>query len=223
MRLFAPVLVTVISSSAAAAELTLAAGAFRFNATDFYYPNFYEEAGYRGEVTYTPAEASPHLLRLQLYGYPGDDNIFEPVVEYGYGLRLPLAGWELSARPVAGLGVVKTQYPAPYYSTVEHQYLPWLRLGYDASVGHKLVGAIFVRGGDRGRFLYYLGSTYAAFTEEKGEWQNGPFGEVGIAVAPGWKLLGRGGLEVGGYYNDVFLPKEKKLRPYGEAGFAYSF
>jgi hypothetical protein len=32
-----------------------------------------------------------------------------------------------------------------------------------------------------------------------------------------------GGLEVGGYYNDVFLPKEKKLRPYGEAGLAYSF
>jgi hypothetical protein len=192
MRLFAPVLVTVISSSAAAAELTLAAGAFRFNATDFYYPNFYEEAGYRGEVTYAPGEASPHLLRLQLYGYPGDDNIFEPVVEYGYGLKITPGGWELSARPVAGLAVAKFQYPAPYYSTVEHQYLPWLRLGYDASVGHKLVGRVFVRGGDRGRFLYYLGSTYVSFAEEKDEWQNGPFGEVGIAVAPGWKLLGRG-------------------------------
>jgi hypothetical protein len=33
----------------------------------------------------------------------------------------------------------------------------------------------------------------------------------------------RGGVEVGGYYDDVFLPKEKKLRPFAEAGFAYSF
>jgi hypothetical protein len=33
----------------------------------------------------------------------------------------------------------------------------------------------------------------------------------------------RGGLEVGGYYDDVFLPKDKKLRPFAEAGFAYSF
>jgi hypothetical protein len=33
----------------------------------------------------------------------------------------------------------------------------------------------------------------------------------------------RGGLEVGGYYDDIFLPKEKKLRPFAEAGFAYSF
>ena len=163
------------------------------------------------------------LFRLQIYGYPGDDNIFEPILEYGYRRKLTLRGWEVVARPVGGLGVVKLQYPAPYYPTVEHQYLPWLRVGYDASIGHRLAGPIFVRGGDRGRFLYYLSDTYATFTEDKTAWQNAPFGEVEIAVAPGWKLLGRGGLEIGGYYNDVFYPPDKKLRPFGEAGFAWSF
>jgi hypothetical protein len=33
---------------AAAADLSVTAGAFRFNATDYYFPGFYEEAGYRG-------------------------------------------------------------------------------------------------------------------------------------------------------------------------------
>jgi len=208
---------------AAAADLSVTAGAFRFNATDYYYPNFYEDAGYRGEVAYRLGEVNNHLFRFQIYGYPGDDNIFEPILEYGYNRKMSLGGWEVVARPVAGLGVVKLQYPAPYYPTIEHQYLPWLRAGYDASLGHKLFGPVFARGGDRGRFLYYLGSSYAAFAEEKTEWYNAPFGEVVVTVAPGWKLLGRGGIEVGGYYDDVFLPKESKLRPFGEAGFAYSF
>jgi len=210
-------------SPAVACDLSFTAGAFRFNATDYYYPNFYEEAGYRGEVTYGLGDVNRHLFRFQLYGYPGDDNIFEPILEYGYNRKMTLGGWEVVARPVGGFGVVKLQYPAPYYPTVTHQYLPWLRVGYDASIGHKLFGPVFARGGDRGRFLYYLGSTYAAFAEDKQEWYNAPFGEVEIAVAPGWKLLGRGGVEVGGYYDDVFLPKEKKLRPFGEVGFAYTF
>jgi hypothetical protein len=212
-----------INSRAAPRSVSVSFGLFRFNATDYYYPNFYEEAGYRSEVAYTWGEVNVHAGRFQLYGYPGDDNIFETILEYGYHRKMTVGGWEVIARPVAGLAVVKLQYPAPYYPTVEHQYLPWLRAGYDASIGHKLTGPIFVRGGDRGRLLYYLGSSYAGFAEDKAEWQNGPFGEVEITVAPRWKLIGRGGVEVGGYYDDVFLTREKKLRPYGEAGFGYAF
>ena len=217
------VIMLCLPTLAAAADLSFTAGAFRFNATDYYYPNFYLDAGYRGEVTYSLGEVNRHTFRFQIYGYPGDDNGFETILEHGYNREMSLGGWEVVARPVAGLGVVKLQYPAPYYPTVTHQYLPWLRVGYDASIGHRLAGPIFVRGGDRGRLLYYLSDTYAAFREDKAKWENAPFGEVEIAVAPGWKLLGRGGVEVGGYYDDVFLPKEKKLRPFGEAGFAWSF
>jgi hypothetical protein len=207
----------------AAADLSFTAGAFRFNATDYYYPNFYLDAGYRGEVTCGVGEVNRHTFRLQVYGYPGDDNIFEPILEYGFHRKLTLGRWEVVARPVAGLGVVKLQYPAPYYPVVTHQYLPWLRLGYDASIGHPLAAPIFVRGGDRGRLLYYLADTYAAFREDKKVWQNAPYGEIEVRLAPNWKLLGRGGVEIGGYYDDVFLTPDKKLRPFGEAGFAYSF
>jgi len=212
-----------IPALAPAADLSFSGGAFRFNATDYYFPNFYDEACYRAEITYSLGAVNRHTFRFQAYVYPGDDNIFEPLVEYGFHRELSLGSWEVVARPVAGLAVVKLQYPAPYYPTVEHQLLPWLRAGYDASIGHNFVGPIFVRGGDRGRFLYYLSDTYTTFAEEKTEWQNAPFGEVEIAVAPKWKLVGRGGLEVGGYYDDVFRPRDKKLRPFGEAGFAYSF
>jgi len=227
LRLFAILLTFAvlyfINAAIAAADLSFSVGAFRFKATDYYFPNFYEEAGYRAEITYSRGAVNRHTFRLRAYVYPGDDNIFEPLVEYGYNRELSLGGWELVARPIVGLAVVKLQYPAPYYPTVEHQFLPWLRAGYDASIGHNLVGPIFVRGGDRGRFLYYLASSYTTFTEDKDRWQNAPFGEVELAVAPKWRLVGRGGLEVGGYYDDVFSPKDKKLRPFAEAGFAYSF
>ena len=222
MRLLTVVLLCM-PTFAAAADVSFTAGLFRFNATDYYYPNFYLDAGYRGEITYAVGDVNRHTFRLQIYGYPGDDNIFETITEYGYNRKMSLGGWELVARPVGGLGVVKLQYPAPYYPVVTHQYLPWLRLGYDASIGHKLAGPIFVRGGDRGRLLYYLSGDYAAFQDDKTAWQNAPFGELEVAVAPGWKLLGRGGLEIGGYYNDVFYPPDKKLRPFGEAGVAWSF
>ena len=222
-RLIIPVFALVVAGTASAADLSLTAGLFRFNATDYYYPNFYEEAGFRGEITYAAGEVNRHLLRLQFYGYPGDDNIFEPIIEYGYNRKMSLGGWELVLRPVGGLGVVKLQYPAPYYPVVTHQYLPWLRVGYDAYIGHRIAGPLSFRAGDRGRLLYYLSDTYGTFAEDKTEWQNAPFGEVEIAVAPNWKLIGRGGVEVGGYYDDVFLTPDKKLRPFGEAGVAWSF
>jgi len=211
------------AGAVAAADMSFAAGAFRFNATDNYYPDFYEEAGYRGEVTYGVGEVNNHLFRLQVYGYAMDDNVFEPILEYGYHRQLFLGGWEVVARPVAGMGVVKLRYPAPYFPYIDHQYLPWLRAGYDAYVGHSLVGALFARVGDRGRLLYYLSDTYVAFEDDKTAWQNAPFGELEIGVAPNWALLGRGGVEIGGYYDYVFEPREKKLRPFGEAGVAWSF
>jgi hypothetical protein len=210
-------------SAISAAELSFSLGLFRFNATDYYYPNFYEEAGFRGEITYAAGEVNRHLLRLQVYGYPGDDNIFEPILEYGFHRKLTLGGWEVVARPVGGLGVVKLQYPAPYYPVVTHQYLPWLRVGYDAYIGHRIAGPLSFRAGDRGRLLYYLSDTYGTFAEDKTAWQNAPFAELEVSVAPNWKLIGRGGVEVGGYYDDVFLNREKKLRPFGEAGVAWSF
>ena len=222
MRLLTAVLLC-LPALAPAADHSFTAGLFRINATDYYYPNFYEEAGFRGEITYAVGDVNRHTFRLQAYGYPMDDNIFEPILEYGYHRKMSLGGWELVARPVGGLGVVKLQYPAPYYPVVTHQYLPWLRVGYDAYIGHRIAGPLSFRAGDRGRLLYYLSDTYGTFAEDKTEWQNAPFGEVEIAVAPGWKLLGRGGVEIGGYYDDVFVNREKKLRPFGNAGVAWSF
>ena len=203
--------------------LSFTAGVFRFNATDYYYPNFYEETGFRGEITYSRGDVNRHLFRLQAYSYPGDDNAFEPILEYGWNRKLSLWSLDIIARPVGGFGVVKLQYPAPYYPVVTHQYLPWLRFGYDASIGRRLFGPVSFHAGDRGRFLYYLSDTYGTFAEDKKEWQNSPHGELEIDVAPGWKLIGRGGVEVGGYYDDVFLTPDKKLRPFCETGFAYSF
>jgi hypothetical protein len=212
-----------IPSAIFAAEYSFSVGFFRFNATDYYYPYFYDEAGLRGEISYATAEVNNHLLRVQLYAYPGDDNIFEPIAEYGYNRKLSFWSFDLVGRPVVGLGVVKLQYPAPYYPVVTHQYLPWLRVGYDALIGHRITGHLSFAVGDRGRLLYYLGDTYGTFAEDKTAWQNAPFGVLEFTVAPNSELMGRGGVEVGGYYDDIFLNAEKKLRPFAEIGVAWSF
>lgn len=213
----------VFTSLVQAADLSFVAGLFRFNATDYYYPNFYEETGFRGEIAYALGDFNRHTFRLQAYSYPGDDNIFEPTLEYGYHRKMSVGSWELILRPVGGFGVVKLQYPAPYYPVVEHQYLPWFRFGYDASVGRRLFGSVSVYGGDRGRLLYYVSGDYAGFQDDKTKWQNSPGGELRINLTDKWTLIGRGGVEIGGYYDTVFLTPAKKLRPYGEAGFVYSF
>ena len=211
----------IAAAPALSKDLALTGGAFRFNATDYYYPNFYDEAGFRGEINYEPWAKSS--FRLQFYGYPGDDNIFETIAEYGYAFGIKPAGWELSAMPVAGAAIAKFQYPAPYYPVVTHQYLPWIRGGADVSIGHNVVGPVSLRGCYRFRALYYPGSSYAAFLPENGGTRtkllHAPFGEVTVKVNDRWRLIGRGGCEWGGYYDDVFLPKEKKARPYGEVGF----
>jgi hypothetical protein len=212
-----------IPSAIFAAESPFSVGFFRFNATDYYNPYFYGEAGLRGEVSYATGEVNNHLLRLQLYAYPGDDNIFEPVAEYGYNRKLSFWGFDLVARPVAGVGFVKLQYPAPYYPAVTHQYLPWLRVGYDALIGHGITEDLSFAVGDRGRVLYYLGETYGTFAGDRTAWQNAPFGAFEFAVKTNWKLIRRSGVEIGGYYDDVFLNPGKKLRPFAEAGVGWFF
>jgi hypothetical protein len=219
---FISFLVVVTSAAAAPREFSFAAGAFKFNATDYYYPNFYDEAGYRGEFGFAKGETWRHHLRLQFYGYPGDDNIFETILEYGLQRKLTLAGFDVDARPVAGLGVVKLQYPAPYYPTVEHQFLPWLRVGDEVALGHKVAGPVWLYAGDRGRLLYHFGD-YGAFNENPAVWQNGPFGLVEVRIGERWRLTARGGAELGGYYDDVFLTPDEKVRPFGEVGCAYGF
>jgi len=218
-------ILSIVFSTAAPAlgrDLTLTGGAFYFNATDYYYPNFYDEAGYRGEIDYKPW-ANPSAFKLQFYGYPGDDNIFETIVEYGYAFGIKPAGWELSAMPTAGAAMAKFQYPAPYYPVVTHQYLPWLRSGGDVSVSRSVVGPVSLRGAYRFSVLYYFADEYAAFLPENGgsraKLLHAPVGELTVKVNDVWRLIGRGGCEWGGYYDDVFLPKEKKARPYGEVGF----
>ena len=89
MRLKPIALIVFVPVTAAAGDLTLAVGAFRFPATDFYYPNFYVEAGARGEVAYSWGETNRKTVRLLAAAYPMDDNIFEPSLEYAW--RPPLA------------------------------------------------------------------------------------------------------------------------------------
>ena len=225
--LLLPALLTsVLGTNALARDLTATGGAFYFNATDYYYPNFYDEAGFRAEFDYK-AWANPSSLRLQFYGYPGDDNGFETIVEYDYGFRLHAGGFAFGLTPTAGLGVLKLQYPAPYYPEVTHQFLPWLRLGGEAGVGRHVLGPISLRGAYRLRLLYYFGSSYGAFDAESGgdPWElvHMPYGEVAVKLSESWTALGRGGVEAGGWYDTVFITPDKKLRPFGEVGFTHAF
>jgi hypothetical protein len=208
---------------ARSANLTLSAGVFYFNATDYYYPNFYDAIGFRGEIGFAPSSEGPSAARLQLYGYPGDDNIFEGILEYGYVFRLVSAGWRLRAGPAGGFGITKFQYPVPYFPVVQHQYLGWWRFGYDVTFGRAWGERFSWAVGDRGRLLFAgAGGTYT-LAHNRLHRQNAPFLELAWRrPAPPFFFV-RAGVEVGGYYDDVFLPKEKKLRPFAEAGFAYSF
>jgi len=43
----AALVLVALAAPALAKDLALTGGAFYFNATDFYYPNFYDEAGFR--------------------------------------------------------------------------------------------------------------------------------------------------------------------------------
>jgi hypothetical protein len=213
------------AAGAAAAELVCHGGLFYFHATDYYYPNFYDEAGFRAEAEYMPARA-PVRVRLQLYGYPGDDNVFESILEFDYVLALRPGRWELALAPQVGLGMTKLQYRVPYYPERTYRMLFCRRGGGEASVGYAR-GPVSARAAYRFRALYYPGSSYGALlrtgTGSRYYPLYVPFGEVAYDLSGAWRLSGRGGCEFGGYYDAVFMNKEKKARPYGELGFGYSW
>lgn len=222
-------LTALVPLSAFAADLTVTAGAFRFPATDYYYPNFYEEAGVRGEVAFRVGSTNNHTFRLLVAAYPMDDNIFEPSVEYAWRPPLAWRSWDITLEPAAGLTYAKLQYPTPYYPTVEHHFLPFVRLGGDARIGHHLIGPLSFDAGYRGRFLLYVGSSdfllNAENKVERFKFIHAPTAGFSYAASPKVTLLLRGGWEFGGYYDAVFLTPDfvDKSRPYAEVGATYKF
>jgi len=227
-RGFSFIFVVLTSASALAADLTVAAGIFRFPATDYYYPNFYTEMGFRGEFALGVGAVNRSTVRLLVAGYPMDDNIFDPAAEYAYRRKMTLWGWDVLLEPAAGFQYTKLQYPAPYYPTVTHNFMPWVRLGGDAGVGHHLVGPLALAGRYRVRALYYLGDKF--FINDDGDvepWKyvHGPVAELALRLNERWTALARGGWEFGGYYDAIFMTPEELLasRPSAEAGFTYSF
>ncbi len=217
----------LISTGTYAGEIGFSAGIFKFNATDFYYPNFYDEIGLRSEINYDSGEKGGSSFRFLFYAYPGDDNIAEFDLEYSYGLRYLPGNWSFKIAQAGGVGLSKLQYPAPYFPTVTHQYLLWARIGGDASINRSFFGRLAVGGGYRFRVLYYMGSDYGAFVSDDGgnpmQILHSPYANLNIGITDAWTITGRGGLEYGGYYDAVFLTPDEKLRPFVDVGFIYSW
>jgi hypothetical protein len=198
-----------------AAELGLSAGSFHFPATDYYYPNFYDEAGIRGEITFQKEGWRGFFGRLQSYGYPMDDNIFENVIELGLTQRYEDDRGAVYVRPIIGYGLVRLQYPAPYYPAVDKHYLSFARLGYDVGYSVKF-GRFSVGANNRGRWLVNVGSNYSDRNTVLWAME----GEFGIRLNPKWRTSVRAGCEFDGYYEKVFL--KDNLRPYIEVGVFYA-
>jgi hypothetical protein len=197
------------------AELGLSFGLFKFPATDYYYPNFYDEAGFRGEITFQKVGWLGFFVRLQSYGYPMDDNIFENIAEFGITRRYESGKGAFYARPVIGYGLVRFQYPAPYYPTVDKHYLNFARLGYDAgySIGF---GRFNAAANNRGRWLINVESNF--YDRNTALWALE--GEIGFRLSERWRTSVRGGAEFEGYYEKIFL--KENVRPYFETGIYYS-
>jgi hypothetical protein len=175
--------------------------------------------GFRGEINYAPAPERHDTARLQFYGYPGDDNIFEGIFEYRYVFRLALGEWRFG--PGGGLGVTKFQYPVPYFPEVNHQYLGWCRFGYDVTFGRPLGAALYAALGDRGRLLFAgAGKTYT-LAHDRLHRQNGPYLEFAWRRPARPVFFVRAGAEFGGYYDAVFINRENKARPFTEFGVAF--
>lgn len=204
-----------LTISSSPAELGLSFGLFKFPATDYYYPNFYDEAGFRGEITFQKVGWWGFFGRLQSYGYPMDDNIFENIAEVGFTRRYTLGGGSVSVRPILGYGLVRLQYPAPYYPMVDKNYLNLARLGYDAgySVGF---GRFSVGANNRGRWLINVESNF--YDRNTVLWAME--GEIGLRLSERWRTSFRGGAEFEGYYEKIFL--KENVRPYFELGIFYS-
>jgi hypothetical protein len=215
LRILIAVIVFIsISVSAIAAEVGLSFGLFKFPATDYYYPNFYDEAGFRGEITFQKEGWYGFFVRLQSYGYPMDDNIFENIMELGLTQRYTSDAGSVYVRPLIGYGLVRLQYPAPYYPTVDKHYLNFARLGYDAGYSVKF-GLLSVGANNRARWLVNVGSNFSDRNTVLWVME----GEVGIRLSSRWRTSIRGGAEFDGYYEKVFL--KKNVRPYFETGIYY--
>jgi hypothetical protein len=199
-----------LSSFASAAELGLSFGFFRFPATDYYYPNFYDEAGFRGEITFQKEDWRGLFVRLQSYGYPMDDNIFENMLELGSTQRYELGAGSVYVRPIFGYGFPRFQYVAPYFIGAD-MYLHFIRLGYDAGYSINL-GRFSVGVNNRGRWLINIGSKF--YDRNTALWAFE--GEIGLRLSGRWRTSFRGGAEFDGYYEKIFLKDD--VRPYVEAG-----
>jgi hypothetical protein len=195
-------------------ELGLSFGLFRFPATDYYYPNFYDEAGFRGEITFQKVGWLGFFGRLQSYAYPMDDNIFENIAEVGFTQRYTSDAGSVYVRPIIGYGLVRLQYPAPYYPTVNKYYLNLARLGYDAGYSIRF-GRFSVGVNNRGRWLINVRSDF--YDRNTALWVFE--GEIGLRLSEGWRTSFRGGAELDGYYEKIFL--KDNVRPYVEAGIYY--
>jgi hypothetical protein len=196
------------------AEVGLSFGLFKFPATDYYYPNFYNEAGFRGEITFQKEGWRGFFVRLQSYGYPMDDNIFENIAELGLTQRYVSEAGSVYVRPLIGYGLVRLQYPAPYYPTVDKHYLNFARLGYDAGYSIRF-GRFSVGANNRARWLINVESNF--FDRNTVLWAME--GEVGIRLSNRWRTSVRGGAEFDGHYEKIFL--KKNVRPYFETGIYY--
>jgi len=217
------VIVAAWAAGVGAGELAASAGGFRFQGTDYYYPNFYAATGVRGGVSYAVGDVNRSTVRFLAQAWPMDDNIFDPALEYAWRRKLAPAGWEILAEPTAGFGYTKLQYPRPYYWTVEWHFLPWLRGGADLGVGHRVTDSLSARVGWRGRALYYLGDWHYTLRDDRLRFVQAPQLELRWAPQGRWAYSLELGWEFGGFYDDLFLPPSylDTSRPYAEVGVAY--
>ncbi|MCP4231611.1 MAG: hypothetical protein GY771_15885 [bacterium] len=190
-------------------------GLFRFPATDYYYPNFYDDAGYRGDLYMHLRADKPIYIPLKgrVYGYPGDDNVFEYCLESGPGFRFG-EGSNLTVRaePLLGMGRMKLQYPAPYYPVVTHTYINFVRAGYDANVMRHF-GRFALGGNLRYRYLYNIEKNFFDRHTHVVELN----GEIDYRWSEALRFSFVGGVEVGGWYPKIFFDRGN-VRPYFEVG-----
>jgi hypothetical protein len=214
--IFARILFTlfVLTASSFAAELGLSAGLFRFPATDYYYPNFYDEAGFRGEITFQKEGWWGFIVRAQSYVYPMDDNILENVLELGLTQQYESDAASVYVRSVLGYGLPRFQYRAPY-SFGADMYLHFVRVGYDAGYSINL-GRFAFGANNRARLLINVGSDF--YDCKTFLWAFD--GEVGFRLSERWRTSFRSGAEFNGYYEKIFL--KENFRPYFETGIYYS-
>jgi len=212
MRVLHLALALVLSTNTAfTASLGITAGVFHFQATDFYYPNYYSEVGYRGTVEWAGFINEDWSLAVKAAAYPMDDNIFEGAAE----LEMPITrgAGEISffLSPIAGFKFTKLQYPALYYSYPDHEYIYYVRPGFDIGIGSNgTANAI------EGRFL--VRADFAVNDNEYDRFylEYGVEGSYNVGITKRFGLIFRTGISAGGVSHDVL--KRTEPYPYVEVG-----